>query len=121
MKKVLVLFLFICLLVVGFSMSKPGKLYAATRTIPTSGMSTEFYNVGSATSTVIVPYWPRTSLSIQQAYGETGKFKVALGTTTVSLDCNETDAFSISCRSSGFLAIQGSTSNVKLVVYQAKE
>ena len=90
------------------------------RIMPSWSADARVIEVTASESLVINPFWNKCEFKLEQAEGVTEKFRVAVGTTTVSLDLPLRDSFSISAKGPILLAVQTSTDTAKLVMTQAR-
>lgn len=97
-------------------------LKAIQRNLPAGASAfTEIIDITASEPTVIPSIWNRSSITVEQASGESETFRFAVGTSTVDLDLPLVEGVSVSFRSSGFIAVQAATSPLKLAVYHVKE
>lgn len=109
------------LLVLALVLSVVLEVRATERTLPAGLTSyTEVIDVVASQSTLIDPIWSNSTVSIMQAYEETDKFRVALGTSTVDAELPLLDSFSVTFSSGGFLALQAATDTIRVAVYRVK-
>ncbi len=99
-----------------------GQGAAPGRTMPAGATGlTEIVTATASEPLLISAIWNNCSISVLQANNETGKFRAALGTSTVDVDLPQLETLSVSFRSGGFVAIQAASDSVKLAIYHAKE